>query len=87
MPTVEMWISAEKKAHSFQDGEAHNWKQIVFEMAENMKDLSIALDEAKVLEVPESAEGKIIFELALHGIEHLNKIVKPILDKNYEHLF
>ena len=86
MPAVEMWISAEEKAHLYKDGEVHDWKQIVFEMAENMKDLSIAFDEAKALEMPESAEGKMVFELALHGIEYLNNIIQPIRNRDYQFL-
>jgi hypothetical protein len=85
-PAVDRWISAEEKAHSFKDGEGHDWKQIVFEMAENMKDLSIAFDEAKALEMPESADGKMVFELASHAIEYLNNIIQPILSRDYQHL-
>ena len=49
IPAVDMWISAEEQAHSFKDGEVHDWEQIVFEMAENMRDLSIAFTEAKFI--------------------------------------
>lgn len=86
-PAVDRWISAEERAHSFlRDGAAHNWEQIVFEMAENMKDLSIAFAEAKSLETPESADGKMVFELASHAIEYLNNIIQPILSRDYQHL-
>jgi hypothetical protein len=87
IPEVERWISSEEKAHSFKrDGEAHDWEQIVFEMAENMKDLSVAFAEAKALEMPESPEGKRMFELALHGIEYLNNLVQPIRKRDYQFL-
>lgn len=86
-PTVEIWISAEEKAHSFfRDGEVHDWKQIIYEMAENMKNLSIAFDEAKALETSESAEGKMVFELAFHGIEYLNNLIQPIRNRDYQFL-
>ena len=84
---LEKWISAEEKAHSFlRDGAAHNWEQIVFEMAENMKDISTAFAEAKSLETPESVDGKMVFELASHAIEYLNNIIQPILSRDYQHL-
>jgi hypothetical protein len=84
-PAADTWISAEEQAHSFfRDNEVHDWEQIVFEMAENMKDLSIAFSEAKALDVPESTEGKMIFEMAFHGIEHLNNLIQPIRNRDYQ---
>ena len=85
-PSVELWISEEEKAHSYKDGKAHDWEQIVFEMAENMKDLSVALSEGKALELPESTDCKRIFELALHGIEYLNNLVQPLRNRDYQFL-
>jgi hypothetical protein len=85
--SVDMWISAEEKAHSFsRDSETHDWEQIVFEMAENMKDVSIAFSEAKALEIPESTEGAMIFEMAFHGIENLNNLIQPIRNRDFQFL-
>lgn len=87
-PAVERWISAEEKAHLFfRDGEAHDWKHIIYEMAENLTDVSIACAEGQTLETPESPEGKMIVRLALDGgFEYLNMIIQPILRKDYQHL-
>jgi hypothetical protein len=75
-----------RRIQFFLDGEIHDWKQIVYEMAENMKDLSSVLAEAKALETPESGEGKIVFELALHGVEYLNNLVQQIRNRDYRFL-
>ena len=85
---LEKWISAEANVHLFlSDGDVHNWEQIVFEMAENMKDVSIAYAEAKALELPESAEVRMVVELALNeGIEYLNNVIQPIQNKDFRHL-
>jgi len=87
-PSVERWISAEEKAHIFlRDDETHNWEQIVYEMAEDMKDISIALTEGQFLEIPETPEGEMIFRLTLSGgFEYLNGIIQPILSRNFQHL-
>lgn len=85
---VDRWISAEEKAHSFiKDGAVHDWKQIVYDIAENMEDVSIAYAEGKSLEMPESPEGKMIVNLALgNGFKYLNEIIQPILSRDYSHL-
>ena len=87
-PAVEKWLSAEVTAHSyFRDGEAHDWKEIIYEMAENMKDVSVAYIEGQDLEVPESPEGKMIVRLALDGgFKYLNGIIQPILNRDFQHL-
>ena len=88
-PLVDTWLSNEEKAHSyFTDGEDHNWEQIVFEMAQNMKNVEIAYSDAKSLEVEElnTNTSKLVVELVLQGMRHLNKIIQPILSKNYRHL-
>jgi hypothetical protein len=85
-PVVDAWISAEANAHLYKDGKEHNWKQIVFEMAENMKDADVACDEAQNFEIPESDEGKMVVELTKHGIEYVNKIIQLCRSKDYEGL-
>jgi hypothetical protein len=86
-PSVERWISAEEKTHLLlHDGETHNWKQLIYEMAEDMKDVSIAFTEGQKLEIPESPEGKMIIKMAVGNFEYLNKIVQPILGRDYHHL-
>lgn len=87
IPSVERWIFAEENAHvSIQDGNEHDWKLIVYEMAEDMKDVSTAFTEGKSLEIPESPESKMIIKLALDGFKYLNGIIQPILRKDYQHL-
>lgn len=87
-PLVERWISAEEKAHTFlRDGAEHDWKQIVYEMADAMKDVSTALAEGQALEIPETREGEMIFNLTLcGGFKYLNEIVQPILNRDFQHL-
>ena len=87
-PAVERWIIAEEKAHTFlRDGEEHDWKQIIYEMAEDMKDVSIALAEGQTLEIPESPEGEMIISLAVRGgFQYLNGIIQPILIREFQHL-
>ena len=86
-PSVERWISAEEKTHILlHDGEIHNWKQLIYEIAEDMKDVSIALAEGQGLEIPETPENEMIIKMAVGNFEYLNKIVQPILSRDYHHL-
>ena len=80
-PVIERWYSAENAAHLLlEDGEVH-------EMAENMKDVSVACAEGQCLDVPESSEGKMVFKLAMEsGFEKLNKLIQPILNRDYHYL-
>ena len=87
-PSVERWISAEEKVQiSLQDSKQHDWKQIVYEMAKDMQDISTAFAEGQDLESPESPEGTIIMKLAFEGgFKYLSGIIEPILRKDYQHL-
>ena len=87
-PVIERWYSAENAAHLLlEDGDVNDWEQVIHEMAENMKDVSIACAEGQCLDVPESSEGKMVFKLAMEsGFEHLNKLIQPILNRDYHHL-
>src|SRR5574341_1957513 len=89
MPVVESWISDEEQSHPlFHDGEEHNWEQILHDMAENMKDISIACTEVEKLEVPEWYEGewKIpiqwVIESATSGCEHLVTVIRSVQSKD-----
>ena len=88
IPSVERWISAEETVHvSLQDGKQHDWKLIVYKMAEDMQNVSTALTEGQALKISESPETKMIIELALDGgFRYLNGIIQPILRKDYQHL-
>lgn len=93
MPVVERWISDEKHSHSlFQDGEEHDWVQILHNMAENMKDISIAYAEVEKLEIPELNEDKWkllvnwVLESATRGCEHLDKAIQSVRSSNYQYL-
>lgn len=88
MPKVERWISNEEKAHVFlRDDEVHDWEQIVYEMADEMKEILVANDEGQSLDIPESLEGKSIIKLALDGgFGYLNGIIQPILNRDFHHL-
>jgi len=93
MPVVESWISDEKNSHSlFHDGEVHDWNRILQDMAENMKDISIAYAEAKELEEPESGEGewliliKWVIDSVIMGCEHLTKSIQSVQSMDYQYL-
>ena len=93
MPTLERWKSDEEKSHVFfHDGEEHDWEQILDDMAENMKDISIAYTEAKEIEAPKSGEGEWVIliewviESVISGSEHLNKVVQSVRNKDYHYL-
>ena len=87
IPEIEKWVSDEEKAHLFfHDCEKHDWEQILHDMAEKMKDISIACVEVKDLEVPESFEGKYVIEAVMDGSEHLNKLVQSVRSRNYQYL-
>ena len=87
-PKVEEWAVAETNAHLWlDDGKFHDWKQMIFGMAENMKDVSVAYVEGQNLRAPESPEGEMIFNLALeNGFGRLNMIIQPILQRDFRHL-
>lgn len=93
MPLIENWISDEQQSHTlFHDGKEHDWEQILHDMAENMKDISIAYTEAEKLEAPESGEGewkiliKWVIESVIMGCEHLDKNIRAVFSKDYQHL-
>lgn len=89
----EKWISNEEQSHRlFHDGKEHDWEQILYDMAENMKDISIAYADVEKLEVPESGEGEWIIliewviESAVIGCEHLGKAIQSVQSKDYQYL-
>ena len=88
MPEVERWISNEKRAHVFfSDGAIHDWEQIVYEMADEMKDIVVAYGEGQTLDVSDSSEVKLIIKLALDGgFKYLDGIIEPILNKDFHQL-
>jgi len=88
LPSIEGWIVAEEKAHLLlRDEQEHDWEQIVYEMAKNMKDVSFAYAEGASLDLPESPNGKMIFNLTLGGgFRYLNEIIQPILNKDFQHV-
>jgi hypothetical protein len=87
-PLVERWIAAEENAHKlFSDGEKHDWERVVYDMAKDMKEVSIALSEGLALEVPDSPESEMILSLTLKGgFNYLNGIIQPILNRDFKHL-
>ena len=88
MPAVEQWVSSEEKAHMFlEDGEIHDWEQIVYEMANDMKDISVAFAEGQALNISGLPECESINKLALDGgFKYLTGIIQPILGRDFHHL-
>jgi len=87
-PVVEDWYSAENDAHLLlEDGAVHDWEQVVYDMANRMKDVSAAYLEGRNLAIPESPNGKMVFKLAMEsGFEYLNKLILPILGRDFRFL-
>ena len=87
-PAVEKWEIAMNDASALlEDDHDHDWEQIIYEVAQSMKDVSIAYSEGKELDHPTTPKGKMIFQLALEsGFEHINKLIEPILNRDYSYL-
>jgi len=88
LPTIEKWIAVEEKAHLFlRDEQEHDWEQIVYEIANDMKDVSIAYSEGLALKFPESSNSKTIFDLTLGGgFRYLNEIIQSILKQDFQYV-
>ena len=87
-PVAEKWDIAVNEAYELlEDNHDHDWEQLIYEIVKSMQEVSIAYSEGKELDQPLTPKGKMIFHLAFEsGFEYINKIIEPILNRNFTYL-